>query len=160
MVLVELNKVVEVVRSRSRGYRAERELVHILWRLGFAVMRAPASGARMRKAEYPDVVAIMKGKVAVFEVKSRAKLSGLYVESEQIKKLLDFAERAGGIPYIAVKIPHREWRFIKVMKRIDEESKTYKVSKEDIEKAPGIGGVLADLGLMKTLSEYLKESSS
>jgi len=160
LVLVELNKVVEVVRSRSRGYRAERELVHILWRLGFAVMRAPASGARMRKAEYPDVVAIMKGKVAVFEVKSRAKLSGLYVESEQIKKLLDFAERAGGIPYIAVKIPHREWRFIKVMKRIDEESKTYKVSKEDIEKAPGIGGVLADLGLMKTLSEYLKESSS
>jgi Holliday junction resolvase len=152
--------VVEVVKSRSRGYRAERELVHILWRLGFAVMRAPASGARIRKAEYPDVVAIMKGRVAVFEVKSRAKPSGLYIEPEQIKKLLDFAERAGGIPYIAVKIPHKEWKFVKVVRKEDGEGKTYKVSKEDIEKAPGIGGVLADLGLVKTLTEYLKESSS
>jgi Holliday junction resolvase len=152
--------VVEVVKSRSRGYRAERELVHILWRLGFAVMRAPASGARIRKAEYPDVVAIMKGRVAVFEVKSRAKPSGLYIEPEQIKKLLDFAERAGGIPYIAVKIPHKEWKFVKVVRKEDGEGKTYKVSKEDIEKAPGIGGVLADLGLIRTLTEYLKESSS
>jgi len=144
--------VIEVVKSRSRGYRAERELVHILWRLGFAVMRAPASGARIRKAEYPDVVAIMKGRVAVFEVKSRAEPSGLYIEPEQIKKLLDFAERAGGIPYIAVKIPHKEWKFVKVVRKEDGEGKTYKVSKEDIEKAPGIGGVLADLGLVKTLN--------
>ncbi len=152
--------MIEVVKSRSKGYRAERELVHILWRLGFAVMRAPASGARIRKAEYPDVVAIMKGKVAVFEVKSRTKPSGLYIESEQIKKLLDFAERAGGIPYIAIKIPHKEWKFVKVLRKGDEEGKTYKVSKEDIEKAPGIGGVLADLGLVKTLTEYFKELSS
>lgn len=150
--------MIEVVKSRSRGYRAERELVHILWRLGFAVMRAPASGARIRKAEYPDVVAIMKGRVAVFEVKSRAKPSGLYIEPEQIKKLLDFAERAGGIPYIAVKIPHKEWKFVKVVRKEDGEGKTYKVSKEDIEKAPGIGGVLADLGLVKTLKDYLASS--
>jgi Holliday junction resolvase len=150
--------VIEVVKSRSRGYRAERELVHILWRLGFAVMRAPASGARIRKAEYPDVVAIMKGRVAVFEVKSRAKPSGLYIEPEQIKKLLDFAERAGGIPYIAVKIPHKEWKFVKVVRKEDGEGKTYKVSKEDIEKAPGLGGVLADLGLVKTLKDYLASS--
>ena len=150
--------MIEVVKSRSRGYRAERELVHILWRLGFAVMRAPASGARIRKAEYPDVVAIMKGRVAVFEVKSRAKPSGLYIEPEQIKKLLDFAERAGGIPYIAVKIPHKEWKFVKVVRKEDGEGKTYKVSKEDIEKAPGLGGVLADLGLVKTLKDYLASS--
>lgn len=150
--------MIEVVKSRSRGYRAERELVHILWRLGFAVMRAPASGARIRKAEYPDVVAIMKGRVAVFEVKSRAKPSGLYIEPEQIKKLLDFAERAGGIPYIAVKIPHKEWKFVKVVRKENGEGKTYKVSKEDIEKAPGLGGVLADLGLVKTLKDYLASS--
>lgn len=149
--------MVRVVKSRSKGYRAERELVHTLWRLGFAVMRAPASGARIRKAEYPDVVAIMKGKVAVFEVKSRAKPSGLYIELNQVKKLIDFAERAGGIPYIAVKIPHKEWKFIKVSKEGIKERKTYKVSKEDIEKAPGVNGVLAELGLMKTLTDYIKE---
>lgn len=120
-------------------------------------MRAPASGARIRKAEYPDVVAIMKGRVAVFEVKSRAKPSGLYIELDQIKKLIDFAERAGGIPYIAVKIPHKEWKFIRVLKEGIKDDKTYKVSREDIEKAPGIGGVLTDLGLMKTLADYVKE---
>lgn len=152
--------MVEVVKSRSKGYRAERELVHTLWRLGFAVMRAPASGARIRKAEYPDVVAIMKGRVAVFEVKSRAKPTGLYVELDQVRKLLDFAERAGGVPYIAVKLPHKEWKFVKVSRESVKESKTYRVSKEDIEKAPGIGGVLADLGLIKTLTEYVKESNT
>ncbi|MFN3268099.1 MAG: Holliday junction resolvase Hjc [Zestosphaera sp.] len=150
-----------VVKSRSKGYRAERELVHTLWRLGFAVMRAPASGARIKKAEYPDVVAIMKGRVAVFEVKSRASSSGLYIELEQIKKLIDFAERAGGTPYIAIKIPHKEWKFIKISKEgIIKESKTYKVSREDIEKAPGISGVLADLGLMKTLTDYIRGSDT
>lgn len=123
-------------------------------------MRAPASGARIRKAEYPDVVAIMKGRVAVFEVKSRAKPSGLYIELDQIKKLIDFAERAGGIPYIAVKIPHKEWKFVRVLKEGIKDGKTYKVSREDIEKAPGIGGVLADLGLMKTLADYVKESDT
>ena len=123
-------------------------------------MRAPASGARIRKAEYPDVVAIMKGKVAVFEVKSRAKSAGIYIELDQIRKLLDFAERAGGIPYIAVKLPHKEWKFVKVSREGVGESKTYKVSKEDIEKAPGISGVLADLGLIKTLTKYVKESNT
>jgi len=152
--------VVGVVKSRSKGYRAERELVHALWRLGFAVMRAPASGARIRKAEYPDVVAIMKGRVAVFEVKSRAKPTGIYIELDQVRKLLDFAERAGGIPYIAVKLPHKEWKFVKVSRESIKENKTYKVSKEDIEKSPGINGVLADLGLVRTLSEYFKGTNT
>ncbi|MEM3948426.1 MAG: Holliday junction resolvase Hjc [Zestosphaera sp.] len=142
------------VGGRSRGDRAERGLVHTLWRLGFAVMRAPASGARIRKAEYPDIVAIMNGKVAVFEVKSRAKPAGIYVDGEQVRKLLDFAARAGGVPYIAVRIPHREWKFIRVDVRSEDIGSTYKVGREDLENAPGIAGVLADLGLMKTLKDY------
>ncbi|MEM2021431.1 MAG: Holliday junction resolvase Hjc [Zestosphaera sp.] len=146
--------MIEVAGGRSRGYRAERELVYMLWRLGFAVMRAPASGARIRKAEYPDVVAIMNGKVAVFEVKSRAKPTGIYIEGEQMKKLVDFAARAGGIPYIAVRIPHKEWKFVKVDAEASKIEKTFKVGKEDVERAPGIAGVLTDLGLLKTLKDY------
>ncbi len=147
--------MVEVAGGRSRGYRAERELVHMLWRLGFAVMRAPASGSRIRKAEYPDVVAIMNGRVAVFEVKSRAKPTGIYVEGEQVKKLVDFAARAGGTPYIAVRIPHKEWKFVRVDTEASKIEKTFKVGREDVERAPNIAGVLADLGLLRTLKDYI-----
>ncbi|PUA33444.1 MAG: hypothetical protein B7O98_03215 [Zestosphaera tikiterensis] len=143
-------------RKRAKGYRAERELVELLWRLGFAVMRAPASGAKIKKADYPDVVAILKGKVAVFEVKSRAKLENIYIGKEQTQKLLNFARRAGGIPYIAVRLPHIGWKFIKLDVNT-EVNNTLKIDKETIEKAPNIAGVLADLNITKTLDTYLKQ---
>ena len=143
-------------KSRQRGYRAERELVTALWRLGFAVMRAPASGAKIRKADYPDIVAIKDGKVAVFEVKSRRETKAIYLESEQIKKLKTFTERAGGISYIAVKIPKKGWRFIKTEELTQTKGGRYRVTKEQINNAPGLPGVLSDLGLIKDLEKFLK----
>ncbi len=142
-------------RSRSRGYRAERELVNELWRLGFAVMRAPASGAKIKKADYPDIVAIKQGRVAVFEVKSRKKIQTIYIEKEQINKLINFATRAGGIAYVAIRIPHKGWKFIKAQELEETKGGRLKATKEKIERAPGLAGVLKDLGIIKSLEEYL-----
>jgi Holliday junction resolvase len=143
-------------RNRSRGYRAERDLVIKLWKLGFAVLRAPASGAKIKRADYPDIVAIKKGKVAVFEVKARSKISTIYIEKEQIRKLETFAERAGGKAYIAVKIPHKNWRFIPTSKLNKTKGGRYRLSRDDIERGGGLAEVLKDLGLTKTLEEYLR----
>ena len=147
-------------RSRQRGYRAERELVTTLWRLGFAVMRAPASGAKIRKADYPDIVAIKDGKVAVFEVKSRKKSTPIYLEGEQVKKLRTFAERAGGISYIAVKIPRKGWKFIKAEELTQTKAGRYRVTKEQIDGAPGLPGVLSDLGLIKDLEKFMRNQTN
>ena len=141
-------------KSRSRGYRAERELVNELWRLGFAVMRAPASGAKIKKADYPDIVAIKDGKVAVFEVKSRAKLTTIYIDKEQINKLINFTQRAGGKAYIAVRIPHKGWKFIKAEELQETKGGRLKVTKKQLTNSPNIAGVLKDLGIIKSLEEY------
>jgi len=146
--------------SKQRGYRAERELVVTLWRLGFAVMRAPASGAKVRKAGYPDLVAIKDGRVAVFEVKSRRVESTVYLDSEQVKKLRAFAERAGGISYVAVKVPRKGWRFVRAEELTITKGGRYRVTKEQIAKAPGLSGVLSDLGLIKDLEKFMKKETS
>ena len=149
-----------VSRGRSRGYRAERELVLMLWRLGFAVMRAPASGARIKRADYPDVVAIKNGKVAVFEVKSRKSLGTIYLNKEQLRKLREFSERAGGRAYVAVRIPHKSWKFISLQELKKTDSGNYRLDKEVIESAGGVSTVLRDLGLLKPLDSFTSDGKT
>ncbi|RLG82200.1 MAG: Holliday junction resolvase [Thermoprotei archaeon] len=145
-------------KARSRGYRAERELVATLWKLGFAVMRAPASGAKIKRADYPDVVAIYKGRVAVFEVKARSRAGTIYIDEGQVRKLLTFAERAGGRAYIAVRLPHIGWRIIPASALERVKGGRYRLRKDIIEVGEGIAGVLKDLGIVKPLTQYLKSS--
>ncbi len=145
-------------KSRSRGYRAERELVLLLWRLGFAVIRAPASGARIRRADYPDIVAIKNGKVAVFEVKSRRNVGTIYINKEQLRKLREFSERAGGRAYIAVRIPHKGWKFVALQQLRETNSGNYRLDKKVIESSGGISTVLRDLGLLKSLDLLLSNN--
>lgn len=140
--------------GRARGYRAERELVVQLWRRGFAVMRAPASGSRVRKAAYPDVVAIKNGRVAVFEVKSRSKEETIYLEREQVAKIVEFARRAGGKAYIAVRIPDRGWIFVPVEK-LEQTEAGYKVRKEALLEGLSLEELEVALGLRETLLKYV-----
>ncbi|MEM1622615.1 MAG: Holliday junction resolvase Hjc [Sulfolobales archaeon] len=141
--------------SRSRGYRAERELVALLWRRGFAVMRAPASGSKVKKAMYPDVVAIKNGRVAVFEVKSRSREETIYVDKEQVTKIVEFAERAGGSAYIAIRVPGKDWVFVPI-ERLEPTGSGYRVGKDVIAKGLNIEQLEIALGLQETLLKYVR----
>ncbi|MCS7099263.1 MAG: Holliday junction resolvase Hjc [Sulfolobales archaeon] len=143
--------------SRSRGYRAERELVAQLWRRGFAVMRAPASGSKVKRAHYPDVVAIKNGRVAVFEVKSRSKEGNIYIEEEQIAKLVEFAARAGGKAFVAVKLPRQDWAFVPV-ERLELTSSGYRIRRDILSDSLNLDQLEVLLGLRSTLLEYVKTS--
>ncbi len=99
---------------RDKGFRAERALANKLWALGFAVVRGGASGGGVRKRFVPDIVAMRNGKILIVEVKYRSKEEAIPIELERAKRLLDFAQRAGGEAFIAVKYGRREWRFIKL----------------------------------------------
>jgi Holliday junction resolvase len=121
---------------RRRGFHYERELAKLLYRAGFAVIRAPASGSRAKRVFYPDIVAIYKKNILVFEVKARSEPCDIYIEKEKVERLRDFAERAGGEAYIAVKIISLgEWRVVPLDKLWETEEGNYRVSKFTLERS-------------------------
>lgn len=118
-------------------------------------MRAPASGSKAKRVPYPDVVAIYKGKVIVAEVKTIRKPRTIYVESRQIEKLLDFANRAGAEAYIALKVVGAgEWVFIPALKLKRLESGKYKLSKDNIGEGLKLEALISLIKGVKKLSEF------
>ena len=145
--------------ARRRGFSYERDLVARLWSHGFAVLRAPASGARARRTVAPDVVAIREGFVLVFEVKSMKKPGTLYLRKMQVDRLEEFARRAGGKAMIAVRIlDGRGWRFIP-LERLEETGKGYKVPLSIIDSGLRMRDILAMADKHSSrLDEYLEGS--
>ncbi|MFH1630647.1 MAG: Holliday junction resolvase Hjc [Candidatus Aenigmatarchaeota archaeon] len=93
-----------------KGYMAERSLVHELYNMGYAVIRAPHSGSI--NIASPDIVAIKNGKVIVIECKAHKK--GFKVDETQLKELQEWENRAGARAYIAWKISRKGWHFLKL----------------------------------------------
>jgi len=95
------------------GKRYELELARKLYKYGFAVIRAPASGRKAKRVPYPDIVAIRHRNVIVISVKYRSSLGTIYVSRDEMRKMVDFANRAGGIMIVAVKVKELgDWRVI------------------------------------------------
>lgn len=140
---------------RKRGFEAERELVRKLWSKGFAVMRAPASGARTRLAAYPDVVAIFRGKIYAFEVKYRRDNSPIYIDKNQLEKLLEFSRRAGATPLVAVKRPNKGWKLIPVDMAKQTNSGGIKIDDEVLDKGIGLDEFIA-MATSASLKKFIK----
>ncbi len=94
---------------KSKGYRFERELVHMLWKSGFAAIRSPASGSMSYPV--PDIIAGNGRRYIAIEVKMRANLP-VYIPKEDVDNLVKFSEVFGAEPFIAVRIPNEGWRFL------------------------------------------------
>jgi len=143
------------VKGRRRGFHAERELVQKLWKMGFAVIRGPASGAKIKSGIYPDVVAIKDGKIFVFEVKERKDIASIYVDKRQVEKIKEFAIRAGGEALIAVKIASvKSWKVINIDSLTDFNGSKFKIPKDAIESAEDLFNYLTKK-ITKTLDNYI-----
>jgi Holliday junction resolvase len=101
-----------MVKTYSKGAKAERELLHKLYTMGYAVIRAPRSGSI--SISVPDLVAIKDKKIYVFECKARGKC--FTVAPEQLNELKEWQKRANAHAYIAWKYPHKGWFFIPLNK--------------------------------------------
>jgi len=114
----------------GRGVREERELVQILDRLGFAVLRAPASGSKT-KLDRPDILAGRKGFVIALEVKTTSRET-LYVGEESIAQLLRFSKRFGAKPFLAVKFKRRRlgWLLIEA-EGLKRTGRSFKITLEE-----------------------------
>jgi Holliday junction resolvase len=108
----------------SKGARAERELVEILKRKGYVVVRAAGSGVNSIS---PDLIAVKNGKVYAFECKFWNR-NNLSLEKEKIKYLKEI-QKQGIISYVAWKIPRLGW-FLIEPKDLEEQEKNYSISKK------------------------------
>lgn len=90
--------------------RAERELVNELEDKGYAVVRTPASGGR-KKSPLPDLVAGKRERKLAVECKSSSD-EKVYIEEEEIEKLIEFSVRFGATPLIGARFSYTPWFFL------------------------------------------------
>jgi len=96
--------------AKSRGINAERQLIHLFWKRGFAAIRIAGSGS----SQYPsaDIIVGNKEKKFALECKITTK-DKKYFSKDEILQFLIFAERFGADPYIAIRFFRTEWYFVK-----------------------------------------------
>jgi Holliday junction resolvase len=124
-------------KNRRRGFQKERDLVRKLWDMGFATIRAPASGAKARKTYQPDIIAAKNNRIFVIEVKTRRSTDTIYIDQYQVQKVEEWVKRAGSNAkgFIAVYFDRKQgWRFVPLDSAFRTESGGVKISKEDAEK--------------------------
>jgi Holliday junction resolvase len=95
--------------ANRKGDRRERELVNRLDEAGFAVMRAPASGAATER-ELPDVLAGDGERFYAIEAKSSSG-DPIYLDAEEVEALVYFAQSFGAKARIAARFDREEWAF-------------------------------------------------
>ena len=114
--------------ASRKGNRRERELVNALDEAGFAVMRAPASGAATER-ELPDVLAGNGDDFYAIEAKSSSGRP-IYLEGEEVENLVYFARNFGAKPRIAVRFDREDWFFFHPGDLYTTDKGSYRVKKE------------------------------
>ena len=123
---------------KRKGVRFERELIHALWREGFAAVRCAGSGSMSYPS--PDIVA-SNGRITIaIEAKVRDKLP-LYIQGEKVKELVKFSNIFGAKPIIALKIKGEKWRFFTIDQLVETE-KGYKIGKENFYLGKELGEII------------------
>ncbi|WP_188880369.1 Holliday junction resolvase Hjc [Halarchaeum grantii] len=112
----------------EKGDRRERELVNRLDEAGFAVMRAPASGAATTR-ELPDVLAGDGTAFYAVEAKSSAG-DPIYLTGEEVEALVYFAQNFGARPKIGVRFDREDWYFFHPSELHVTDGGNYRVKKE------------------------------
>jgi len=117
-----------MANSNAKGNRRERELVNAFDERGFAVMRAPASGAATDR-ELPDVLA---GDGTVFYAVEAKSSSGdpIYLTGEEVEALVYFSQNFGAKPKIGVRFDREDWYFFHPADVYQTDGGNYRVKKE------------------------------
>lgn len=111
----------------GKGSRTERELVNLLWKSGFAVMRSPASGSG-RKHPQPDILASNGERTVGIETKATSG-KAVYVGKDEVSKLREFCDSFGCEPMIGVRFDRMDWLFVSP-EDCDRTEKSLKVTRE------------------------------
>ncbi len=142
--------------SRQKGFYYERSLARKLWAKGFAVVRGPGSGGGAKDIVQPDLVAIRNGRIFVFEIKVRWKRSVIYLDRAKVERLKEFAKRAGGMAFIAVKIVDRtDWKFIPVETLEETRGGNFRVNLDSSSNVLSLENIVGMSDSVKSITEYM-----
>jgi len=130
----------------------ERELAGKLYQMGWAVMRAPASGAAAKRYLYPDLVALKKGRAVAIEVKTTKDKKYIYLERRQYEILKEWEERGGADAWVAVKVLYSGWSFYP-LSSLKEAGKSFRL---DLEGGLSLESFDALYSVKYTLTEFAK----
>ncbi|WP_456471612.1 Holliday junction resolvase Hjc [Methanocaldococcus sp.] len=103
----------------KKGHRFELKLKEMLEREGYIVIRSAGSKGI-------DLIAGKNGKLLIFECKSTKK-DVLYIDKEDVIKLILYSKAFNAIPYLAVKF-NREILFFNPY-NLEEKGKSYLIPK-------------------------------
>ncbi|HLD06553.1 MAG TPA: Holliday junction resolvase Hjc [Candidatus Nanoarchaeia archaeon] len=97
--------------GNPKGANAERELIHLFWKGGWAATRVAGSGSSSYPS--PDIVAGNAARKVAIECKA-VKGKQKYLAKEQVAALVQFASRFGAEPWIGVRFNNEPWYFVAV----------------------------------------------
>lgn len=115
---------------KSQGIKAERDLYHMLWEKGFAVVRVAGSGCMVEPS--CDLLA-GNGAVRVAIECKTSKEKKKYLEKKQMQDFKLFSEKFGLNPIVAIRFSRNGWWFIHP-DELEDTGKNLAISLEDIQK--------------------------
>jgi Holliday junction resolvase len=96
---------------KQKGSKAERELIHLFWKHGFAAMRAAGSGSTQHPS--PDVIA-GNGRI-FFAIECKASADPVkYIEKDKVNQLDLFANSFGARAIVALRFDNEKWFFLRL----------------------------------------------
>ena len=98
-----------MINKKQKGSNAERELIELFWKSGWAAHRIAGSGSS--KFPSPDIIAGNFSKKFAIECKS-TKSRNQYITKEQAHGLQKFSEIFGAEPWVGVRFDREEWYFL------------------------------------------------
>ncbi len=99
------------MNTKSKGSKAERELVELFWKNNFAAIRVAGSGSMRHPS--PDLLVGSGLRKLAIECKSTRLLSK-YFPKKEINELLLFARLFGAEPWIGVRFDVLKWYFFNI----------------------------------------------
>ena len=140
-----------MANSSSKGDRRERELVNLLDKVGFEVMRAPSSGSATDR-DLPDVLAGDGEWFYAIEAKSSSG-QPIYLDESEVASLESFATAFGAEPLIGVRFDYEDWAFLSPRECYRTDGGNYRVKRE---MAVNYGRPIGDLGRRGKLDDWME----
>jgi Holliday junction resolvase len=122
--------------GKAKGTNAERELIHMFWKKGWAAIRVAGSGSSHYPS--PDVIAGNALRRLAIECKAVGGTSK-YISFEQVGDLNKFAEIFGAEALIGLRFDRLEWLFI-ATSELEKTENAYRINMEHAKR----NGILFD----------------
>lgn len=119
-----------MVSGKKKGTNAERELVHMFWKRGWAAVRVAGSGSSHYPS--PDVLAGNNLRKLAIECKAVG-ADSRYISIEQIEDLVSFSRLFGAEPWVGLRFNREEWLFVGI-EDLEKTASSYAVNLESAKR--------------------------